>query len=163
MELKKYRQEDLTALLELFCQTVHNISTADYNTAQQDAWAPYSVVEDNMVRQRWDNSLQQHLSLVAWDDGKIVGFADMDVEQGYLDRMYVRTDFQRRGVATALAQCLEQAAKDAGCSRVTSDVSISARPFFEGRGYRVLARQRVERKGVAMTNFKMEKILTIQR
>ena len=35
--------------------------------------------------------------------------------------------------------------------------SITARPFFERRGWRVVKEQRVERRGVALTNFVMEK------
>lgn len=159
MELKHYRAQALTQMLQLFCDTVHSVNAGDYNQAQQEAWAPYSVLEDEQTRTRWHNSLQQHLSLVAWEGGQMAGFADMDVQSGYLDRLYVSRDFQRQGVATLLVQTLEQAAKDAGCESVTSDVSITARPFFESRGYRVLRQQQVERKGVVMTNFKMEKIL----
>ncbi len=36
---------------------------------------------------------------------------------------------------------------------------LTARPFFEGRGYRALWAQRVERRGVALTNYRMEKAL----
>ena len=35
--------------------------------------------------------------------------------------------------------------------------SITARPFFEKRGYRVIKEQKVERQGVLLTNFVMEK------
>ncbi len=163
MELKHYRAQDLTQMLQLFCDTVHSVNAGDYNQAQQEAWAPYSVLEDEQTRTRWHNSLQQHLSLVVWEGGQMAGFADMDVQSGYLDRLYVSRDFQRQGVATLLVQTLEQAAKDAGCASVTSDVSITARPFFESRGYRVLRQQQVERKGVVMTNFKMEKILRFSK
>ena len=58
-----------------------------------------------------------------------------------------------------LEQRLEQAAREAECSKMTSDVSITALPFFEKRGYRVVRRQEVERKGVILVNFKMEKAL----
>ena len=36
--------------------------------------------------------------------------------------------------------------------------SITARPFFEQRGYRVVRQQQVERGGVLLTNFVMEKV-----
>ena len=35
--------------------------------------------------------------------------------------------------------------------------SITARPFFEKRGYRVIREQQVERKGILLTNYVMEK------
>ena len=40
---------------------------------------------------------------------------------------------------------------------LTTHASLTARPFFERRGYRVLREQQVERHGVRMTNFVMEK------
>ena len=46
----------------------------------------------------WDVSFLAHRTLVAVEGETIVGFADMD-GSGYLDRLYVHRDFQRRGVA----------------------------------------------------------------
>ena len=86
-------------------------------------------------------------------DGKIAGFGDMD-ERGYLDRLYVGKDFQRRGVASALCAALEDGFF---APTFTTHVSITAKPFFQKRGYRVLKEQQVERKGVLLTNFVMEK------
>ena len=75
-------------------------------------------------------------------------------ETGYLDRLYVHRDFQGRGVATALCDALEA---QTPAPRYTTHASITARPFFESRGYRVTRAQQVERRGVWMTNFVMEK------
>ena len=56
--------------------------------------------------------------------------------------------------ADALCAALEQHA--AGMP-VTVHASVTARPFFEKRGYRVCRRQQVLRAGVALTNFVMGK------
>nr|WP_231956275.1 hypothetical protein [Aneurinibacillus soli] len=37
--------------------------------------------------------------------------------------------------------------------------SITARPFFERRGYNIVCTQNVERKGVILTNYHMRKSL----
>ena len=37
------------------------------------------------------------------------------------------------------------------------NASITAKPFFERRGYRVVREQQIERKDVILTNFAMEK------
>ena len=73
---------------------------------------------------------------------------------GYLDRLYVHRDHQGRGIATALCDSLE-----AGCGVpcFTTHASLTARPFFERRGYRVVRAQQVERRGVLLPNFVMEK------
>ncbi len=87
-------------------------------------------------------------------DGQIVGFGDMD-ETGYLDRLYVHKDYQRQGVATAICDALEQNTKAA---EFTTHASITARPFFEKRGYTVVKVQQVERRGILLTNFVMKKV-----
>lgn len=43
---------------------------------------------------------------------------------------------------------------------MTTHASITARTFFEARGYRVVRQQQVERQSVALTNFVMEKPVT---
>lgn len=82
----------------------------------------------------------------------LVGFGDID-KTGYLDRLFVHADYQRKGIATAICNQLEQAVQ----GNITTDASITAKPFFEKRGYRVIREQQVERQGVALTNFVMEK------
>ncbi|MBP3588278.1 MAG: GNAT family N-acetyltransferase, partial [Clostridia bacterium] len=104
---------------------------------QLDAWADGQV---NIAA--WEKSFLAHDTLVARMDGEIVGFADLDV--GYLYRLYVHKEHQRQGVATALAQALEGQAAAQGQVRMTTHASITARPFFEKRGYRVIKEQQVE-------------------
>ena len=82
----------------------------------------------------------------------IIGFGDID-KTGYLDRLYVHADYQKKGAAAAICSRLEQAVS----GKITTHASITARPFFEKRGYRVVREQQVERKGVFLTNFVMEK------
>ena len=42
--------------------------------------------------------------------------------------------------------------------RIQVHASLTARPFFEGRGYHVVREQQVERRGVLLTNFLMEQL-----
>ena len=148
MVLRPYESADCPALARLFYDTVHTVNAKDYTPEQLDAWADGQV--DLSV---WDASFLAHRTLVAEESGKILGFADMD-SSGYLDRLYVHRDHQGRGVASALCDALE-----AACSTAvfTTHASLTARPFFESRGYRILRRQTVVRHGVALDNFVMEK------
>lgn len=86
------------------------------------------------------------------ENGVIVGFGDMS-PNGYPDRLYVHGDFQQRGTARAICDELERFAG----GRVTTHASITAKPFFLNRGYRVVREQEVIRRGVAMKNYVMEK------
>lgn len=148
MELRPYTHQDLEAILALFYHTVHTVNARHYAPEQLDVWA-----DGRPDAGRWDASLRAHHSLVAWLDGEIVGFADMD-ETGYLDRLYVHPDHQGQGIATALCDALEGASE---ASTFLTHASITARPFFERRGYRVVREQQVERRGVLLTNYVMEK------
>ena len=149
MTLRDYCKTDCTELARLFYDTVHTVNDKDYSREQLDAWATGEV---NL--EAWNKSLQAHNTVVAEMDGQIVGFGDMD-ETGYLDRLYVHKDYQRRGVATAICDALEQNTKAA---EFTTHASITARPFFEKRGYTVVKVQQVERRGILLTNFVMKKV-----
>ncbi len=133
-------------MAKLFYDTVHSVNARDYSPLQLDVWATGQV-----DLEAWHRSFSEHATWIAEVDGQIVGFGDAD-ETGYLDRLYVHKDFQRRGVATALCDRLEQ-----GHARMTTHASITALPFFLRRGYAVVREQRVERRGVFLTNFVMEK------
>ena len=148
--LRPYRPEDCPALAHLFYETVHTVCAADYTPAQLEAWAPGSGPD----LAAWDASFQAHTTLVAEIGGRLAGFGDLDPAAGYLDRLYVRREFQRRGVASALCDALEQASR---ARPLTTHASRTARPFFEKRGYRVLRPQQVERRGQQLENFVMEK------
>ncbi len=147
MYLRKYAPGDCKALAELFYNTVHTVNARDYSQAQLDAWATGAVDLDT-----WNRSFLAHMTIVAVEDGIIVGFGDMD-GSGYLDRLYVHAAYQGQGVATAICDELERVIPGTH----TTHASITARPFFEHRGYRVIKEQQVERKGVKLTNFVMER------
>ena len=83
---------------------------------------------------------------------QLVGFGDID-KTGYLDHLFVHANYQGRGIATAICNQLEQVVK----GDITTHASITAKPFFEKRGYRVVKEQQVERQGIFLTNFCMEK------
>ena len=133
MHIRPYRSSDCPALAELFYQTVHAVNARDYSPEQLDAWA-----DGRVELAAWDASFRAHDTRVAVEGGVIVGFADLGPD-GYLDRLYVHRDWQGRGVASALCDALPAA-------RITH-ASITARPFFERRGWHVVKEQQGERRG----------------
>ena len=148
MQLREYIPSDVDQLAELFYQTVHSVNGKDYSTEQLHAWANGKV-----DLQEWNRSFLEHYTIVAVENDRIVGFGDID-RSGYLDRLYVHKDHQRKGIASAICDRLEQ---QAGKQTITTHASITARPFFEHRGYRVIRRQKVVRSGIELTNYVMEK------
>ena len=147
MIVREYQRDDCKEITELFFNTVHTVNAKDYTEEQLIAWATGKA-----DLEQWDKSLQEHFSLVAVDAGMIVGFGDID-SSGYLDRLYVHKDYQRKGIATAICEALEQAVT----GKIINHASITAKPFFENRGYKVIREQQVTRQNVLLTNFIMEK------
>jgi len=147
MEIRAYRPSDCETLTKLFYNTVHTVNARDYTKEQLDVWAT-GVVD----LEQWDKSLRDHYSLVAVDGDVIIGFGDID-ETGYLDRLFVHSEYQGNGVATALCDLLEQAIQGS----IITHASVTAKPFFEKRGYKVAKEQQVERQGIFLTNFIMRK------
>lgn len=148
MMLREYRPGDCEALARLFYETVHSVNARDYSPEQLDAWATGKV--DPAA---WNASFLANCTVVAEENDVIFGFGDMD-SSGYLDRLYVHKDFQGRGVATAICDALEAQVR---VPEYTTHASITARPFFEKRGYKVVKEQQVERGGVKLTNFVMRR------
>lgn len=120
----------------------------DYAKEQLDAWATGKV-----DLHAWDKSFLEHYTVVAAEGDTIVGFGDID-ETGHIDRLYVHKDHQREGIATAICDELEQ---HTGKTKITTYASITAKSFFERRGYQAVKRQEVVRDGVSMINFVMKK------
>jgi putative acetyltransferase len=151
MEIRRYRPEDLEALAALFRDSVTGIACRDYSPEQIRAWA--AAWEGLRQRGEFFSSLY---TLTAWEGEQLAGYGCI-TRDGYLDHLYVHPDFQRRGVASALCGALEEYAFSAGAGCVTVHASITARPLFEKRGYRLLRERRVERRGVVLVNSAMEK------
>ena len=151
MIIRDYHPEDCPKLAKLFYDTVHTVNTVDYTPEQCSVWATGEVDQDN-----WNASFLTHHTVVAEKNGVIVGFGDMD-EHGYLDRLYVHKDYQRQGIATAICDELEHSS---GEKNFITHASITAKPFFEHRGYRIVKEQQVERRRILLTNFVMEKMAT---
>lgn len=146
MIIRKYITEDFKSVSALFYETVHAVNAKDYSEKQLAAWTESS----DSLRARKDDLLNQH-TLIAEISGLIVGFGSVD-KSGCLDLLYVHKDYQNQGVGAALCNELEK-----GFSVIKTFASVTAKPFFESRGYVVVKEQEVERLGVKLKNFEMQK------
>lgn len=149
MTIREYKSSDCKELAELFYNTVHTINAKNYTKEQLDVWATGQI-----DLEKWNLSFQEHYSIVAVDDDIIIGFGDID-KTGYLNRLFVHKDYQKKGVATAICDKLERIAQ----KLIIVHASVTAKSFFEKRGYRVIKKQQVERQGILLDNFVMEKII----
>lgn len=148
MLIKSYEKEFFIDICTLFYETVHSVNARDYSESQLEAWAP----KDNDYS-HLKTALEKNWTLVAIEDGVIIGFADIE-DTGYLDHLFVHRDYQGKGVATAL--CNEIEAKG-NFNEIETHASITALPFFEKRGYKVVREQIVEIRGEKLKNHVMRK------
>ncbi|MEJ7676744.1 MAG: GNAT family N-acetyltransferase [Segetibacter sp.] len=96
---------------------------------------------------------------VAFLNTVMVGFTELTDE--HVDTMYVHKDFQRRKVAANLIDEILQIAEERNYHVLTTEASITARPFFEAFGFRVTQVKKTLFNGKDFTNFKMTKDLSL--
>ena len=87
----------------------------------------------------------------------MVGFAELEGD-GHVDTLYVHHGFQGRRIASRLLARIEAEARRLELSRLYTEASITAEPFFRRRGFLVVRPQLVEVRGRTFRNFVMEKV-----
>lgn len=154
IEVRKYRPEDAQALASIYYNTIHRINVRDYSKEQVDAWAP----QTSLGAAGWAKKFEMTCPFVAINDGMAVGFAEFESD-GHIDCFYCHHDWIGRGVGSCLMKAIHEEARLLGIKRLYAEVSITAKPFFERKGFTVVAKQSVQMRGVELTNYKMEKLL----
>ena len=145
--------DDLPVVTKLFRETIHHVSSNHYSPVQVAFWK--SSTDD---LPKWEKRIEDLYFIVAEKDSQIVGFAYLK-DGNYFDGLFVHHNHQGDGIATILASTIEQKVMDNGCDTVHSDVSITAKPFFEKRGYTVDEFQMKPFKGVTFESFVVSKSL----
>lgn len=151
MKIRTYEIGDTEAIMQLFYDTVHEVNICDYTQEQVDVWAP-----TNMDTDFWADSFKRKYTYVAEEGTQIIGFGELE-DNGHIDRFYCHKDFQGKGIGTQILQKIESKARSLGIKRLFVEASITARPFFEKRGFVTVRQQEVERRGQTLINFVMEK------
>lgn len=150
LQLRSYQSSDLPNLGKLFYETIHKVNQKDYTPEQLQAWAP------TITPAAWHERFLHTFTQIAVLKNKIVGFGNLE-QMGYLDCLYVHHAYQSCGIGTAICDKLEQYAMQQGAQQITVHASITAKPFFEHRGYVLLQEQLVKRNDVFLKNYKMQK------
>ncbi|MDE6758446.1 MAG: GNAT family N-acetyltransferase [Clostridia bacterium] len=146
MRIRKYNDNDCEIVSLLFYDTVHQVNAKDYTEEQLAVWTN----NPDSLKSRRKDLLNQY-TLIAEINSVIVGFGSID-KSGCLDLLFVHKDYQNQGIATALCKSLEKA-----FSIIKTYASITAKSFFENRGYVVIREQEVERYGIKLKNYEMQK------
>ena len=151
IEIRKYQESDALDLWAIFYHTVRNVNLRDYSQAQVEAWAP-----DDFSSEIWQRKMNLLSPFVAEIDGKIVGYSDLQ-ENGLIDHFFCHYEHQGQGVGRQLMEHVLRMGELQGITRFYSEVSITARPFYERFGFKVIQEQIIEVRGQKLCNFVMEK------
>lgn len=152
--VRRYRDSDATALVNIFYNTIHKINSKDYSDEQIKAWAPDSFLSLDGWQAKWINIKP----FVAEINDQIVGLAEFE-DSGFIDCFYVHHDFQGQGVGTALMENIQDEALTKKINNIFADVSITAKPFFQSQGFVVVREQTVEKRGQHLKNYHMNKAI----
>ncbi|ARR44264.1 GNAT family N-acetyltransferase [Vibrio campbellii] len=151
--IRDFQEEDAPTLWALFFNTVRNVNRRDYTEQQVKAWA-----QEGFDSQLWLKKMISIQPFVAELDGVIVGYSDVQ-PSGLVDHFFCHHEYQGQGVGRALMTHVLKQAEAKGLNRIYSEVSITARPFYEHMGFTVVNEQQIEVRGATLTNYVMEKHL----
>lgn len=153
--IRSGRKGDGPAAARLFYEAVHRGTGDRYSDRERHAWAPCP----DRPEPEWEARLLSGLCLVAdHGRGRLAGFMTLG-HDGHLDFAYVAPDHAGTGLSDTLYTRLETEARQRGLNILTTEASHLARSFLHRHGWTTEARQSVIRNGVALTNFRMQKML----
>ena len=155
VEVRDATPADAPAVADLFYLTILNVNTRDYSRGQVEAWAGPGPDSEMWSERIASDDNVRRMFIASWS-GRVVGFAELEVD-GHIDTLYVHHEFQGRGTASQLLDRIEAGAQRLGITRLVTEASITAEPFFRRKGFSVVESQQVEVRGHTFTNYRMEK------
>ena len=144
--LRPFGKDRADDLMEIFVLAIQRTCAKDYSEEQRDAWAS-SLGKDALAAR-----LESSLALLAFLGDRPIGFGNLEGGR-HLDLLYVHPDYQGLGAGSMICAALEAHAG----GYFHAEASLTARGFFQRRGYSLLREESVLRKGVALPRFRMAK------
>ena len=152
MNVRRCRKSDAEDIAELHSKTVKAVNSEDYSKEIIRKWSDT------------DSSLYKDLSefdqvkyFVAEKDGNIFGFSCLNTEEKAIKAIYTDKDHQGEGFGTALLKKMEEFAREKGIDSLTCDSSITAKKFYQSKGYEVVRQTESEKGCVKIAGFLMKK------
>ena len=154
MDIRPYKESDIPEIARIYFNTIHRINSRDYTQEQIRAWAP-TIYGDTY----WAQRFARRRVLVAENRDRVLGFTEYE-PSGHIDCFYVHHEHQHQGVGSALMKRVEEEFQSLNVHRAFAEVSLTARAFFESRGFRVVEERNQEFRDVSFKLFLMQKYIT---
>jgi len=144
---------DVDQIRSLFKSAIERTCDKDYNLDQIQAWT--RSAED---KAKWERLVEDEYFLVGEKEA-ITGFSSLRGSD-YINMMYVSPDEQGNGIAKKLLNAISDKALEMGAKELNSDVSETARPFFQKQGYEMVKKNELLLQGVSLFNYRMKKTIS---
>jgi putative acetyltransferase len=154
MHIRPCRPGEERVLHAVFLSAVHGLASKDYTRQQIEAWAPADLDQD-----LWSRLIQRIQPFVVVHEKEIVAYADLQ-PNGYIDHFFVCATHARQGVGSRLMKHLLAEAHARPIAVLSSNVSLTAQPFFEKFGFSITEQRSPVLRGVVIPNALMHKQLT---
>jgi len=153
--VRKYKIGDIEQVVNVYKRSVEEIGPEKYSPEQVRVWASYP---DNIIE--FNRALKSGYTLVAESsEGEIASFGSI-TSAAHISLMFTLKEHTGKGIAGFIYRKLEEYAIEKGGKHITTEASLIALPFFEKQGFKVLEKETVERQGIALDRYKMEKNLS---
>ncbi|OWY25904.1 GNAT family N-acetyltransferase [Sphingobacteriales bacterium UPWRP_1] len=131
MVIRRATLTDMGQIQLLYYHTIQAVNARHYTQQQITIW-----VQRCFNPQMWRQKIAEQYFFVAQNAATITGFASI-THSGYIDYLFVHKDFQQKGIAAALLEQLLQIAQNLQLAKIWAEVSITARPFFLHKGFKL--------------------------
>ena len=153
--LRPFLPADLPLLVDIYEESIAELTGEDYSESQQEAWI--ALAEDESFAEK----LTKGLTLVATVEGSPVGFIALKGNE-LIELFYVHPAVAGQGIGTMLYDAVEKLAGARGAARLVAEVSDNALPFFQKNGFQPQRRNTMPLGDEWLGTTTMEKRLTPQ-
>ncbi len=154
MEIRLYKKGDIEQIVHLLGDTVSILNAEGYSETEIHTFAP-----DNIHFKDWEETCLTNFTVVAENNGRIVGIAQIDY-RGHISCFYCHPDYRGRGLGKQLYLALEDYAKGKNMGTIHTETNAQDRAFYFKVGFTTVQKQDVLLNGKIETTFIIEKKLT---
>ena len=147
--------DELAECLQLIRRSVAELAATSYTPEEIDAWLGH--YPDSAEFAKWGH---HRTTLVARDEGRLVGFGQVDLGRREIEGIHVDPDRARDGIGRQLVVEMENVVVAAGFKDIQVQASLNAEGFYMACGYTTVEQISFRcRNGVSLNALLMQKTL----
>ncbi len=137
LAMRRATPAEASILLAIRREAILTLAAPAYGVGRAREWA------EGSGRERIERALDLNEVWVATRGDELGGWVEIDEDR--VEGLYVRPEYARIGVGSALLRHAESQIESAGHLTVALDASLNAEPFYLGRGYEALGGKPTDR------------------